>query len=189
MTQRDPDLFKMLIREIGQNRKANVVLGKALRVLPETELLKPIGDLLHRGSARGLAAFTGPLRKFIPNGYSVGVAPIRWPGAGSGPRRRTHQRPRERVLIRVRQAPDHPAMWEAALPHGTSECLKGRTGEPRPHRRGHLPAPLPFSPLKADVCHCVRHVAEVPRPEVRFPLLVDDGPQIPTYNGSCSTFG
>jgi hypothetical protein len=39
MTQRDPDLFKMLIREIGQNRKADVVLGESLRVLPETEFL------------------------------------------------------------------------------------------------------------------------------------------------------
>jgi hypothetical protein len=41
----------VLIREIGQNRKADVVLGKALRVLSETEFLKPVGDLLHRGSA------------------------------------------------------------------------------------------------------------------------------------------
>ena len=31
--------------------KIDVVLGKALRVLPETELLKPVSDLLHRGSA------------------------------------------------------------------------------------------------------------------------------------------
>jgi hypothetical protein len=33
---------------------------------------------------------------------------------------------------------------------------------PRPHRRGHLPAPTSALPLKADVCHCVRHVAEGP---------------------------
>ena len=41
----------MLIREIGQDGKTDVVLGKALRVLSETELLKPLRNLLHRGSA------------------------------------------------------------------------------------------------------------------------------------------
>jgi hypothetical protein len=45
-----------LIREIGQNGKTDVVLSKALRVLPETELLKPISYLLHRGSAPRLRA-------------------------------------------------------------------------------------------------------------------------------------
>jgi hypothetical protein len=38
----------VLIRQIGQDGKANVILGKALRVLPEAKLLKPISDLLHR---------------------------------------------------------------------------------------------------------------------------------------------
>jgi hypothetical protein len=49
MTERHPDLFKVLIGEIGQDGKADVVLGKALRVLSETELLKPLRNLLHRG--------------------------------------------------------------------------------------------------------------------------------------------
>ena len=35
----------------GRTAKLDIVLGKALRVLPETELLKPVNDLLHRGSA------------------------------------------------------------------------------------------------------------------------------------------
>jgi hypothetical protein len=71
MTQRNSDLFKVLIREIGQDGKADVVLGKALRVLPETELLMPVSDLLHRGSS---ACRTSPAHvgKFIPNGYGVG---------------------------------------------------------------------------------------------------------------------
>jgi hypothetical protein len=34
-----------LIREIRQNGKADVVLGKSLRVLPEAERLKPFGDV------------------------------------------------------------------------------------------------------------------------------------------------
>jgi hypothetical protein len=46
-----PDLFKVLIGEVGQNGKADIVLGKALRLLSETDLLKPVSDLLHRGSA------------------------------------------------------------------------------------------------------------------------------------------
>src|SRR5262245_30938152 len=46
--RRDADFFEVLIGQIGQNDKGNVVLGKALSVLPETELLKPIRNLLHR---------------------------------------------------------------------------------------------------------------------------------------------
>ena len=49
--RRNANLFEVLIGQIRQDDKANVVLGKALRVLPETELLKPVSDLLHRGSA------------------------------------------------------------------------------------------------------------------------------------------
>jgi hypothetical protein len=38
-----------LIGQIRQNAKGNVILGKALSVLPETELLKQVRNLLHRG--------------------------------------------------------------------------------------------------------------------------------------------
>jgi hypothetical protein len=41
------NLFEVLIGEIRQDDKADVVLGKALRVLSETELLKPVRELLH----------------------------------------------------------------------------------------------------------------------------------------------
>jgi hypothetical protein len=41
MTQRHPDLFEVLISQIGQDGKADVVLGKALCILTETELLQP----------------------------------------------------------------------------------------------------------------------------------------------------
>jgi hypothetical protein len=63
----------VLIREIGQDGKADVVLGKARRVLPETELLKPVSDLLHRGSAPDYRASTARIGEFIQNGCSVGV--------------------------------------------------------------------------------------------------------------------
>ena len=36
MTERHPDLFKVLIREIGQDGKTDVGLGKALGILSET---------------------------------------------------------------------------------------------------------------------------------------------------------
>ena len=50
MTERgNTSLFEVLIGQIRQNDKADVVLGKPLRVLPEAELLQPVGDLLHRG--------------------------------------------------------------------------------------------------------------------------------------------
>ena len=42
MTERNPDLLKVLIGEIGENGKADVILRKLLRVLCETKLLQPI---------------------------------------------------------------------------------------------------------------------------------------------------
>jgi len=39
--------FFEVVGEIIQDGKADVVLGKALRVLPKTELLQPVGHLLH----------------------------------------------------------------------------------------------------------------------------------------------
>src|SRR6516162_5197216 len=45
--RRDTDLFEVLIGQIRQNNKANVILGKALSVLLETELLEPLVGLMH----------------------------------------------------------------------------------------------------------------------------------------------
>ena len=47
--RRNADLFEVLIGEIRQDDKIDVILGKALRVLPETEFFKPVRSLLHRG--------------------------------------------------------------------------------------------------------------------------------------------
>ena len=46
--RRNANLFEVLICQIRQDDKANIVLSKALRVLSKIELLKPFGDLLHR---------------------------------------------------------------------------------------------------------------------------------------------
>ena len=50
MPQRDADLFKVSVGQVRQYREVDIVLGKTLRVLSETELLKPVRDLLHHGS-------------------------------------------------------------------------------------------------------------------------------------------
>ena len=57
MTKRhNADLFEVLISQIRQDDKADVVLGKSLGVLSESELLKPVSDLLHCGGAPGYRA-------------------------------------------------------------------------------------------------------------------------------------
>ena len=44
-----PISFEVLIRQIRKDAEIDLVLGKALSVLPEAELLKPVRNLLHRG--------------------------------------------------------------------------------------------------------------------------------------------
>jgi hypothetical protein len=62
MTKRgDPKFFQVLVCQMRQDTKIDVILGKALRVLPETELLKPVSDLLHRGSAPDYRAYAPAL--------------------------------------------------------------------------------------------------------------------------------
>jgi hypothetical protein len=41
--------IKVLVRQLAENFDIDVVLSKSLSVLPETELLKPVRNLLHRG--------------------------------------------------------------------------------------------------------------------------------------------
>ena len=66
MTERNPNVLEVLIRQIGQDGKADVVPGKSVGVLSETELLKPVSDLLHRGSAPGLSGSPAPHRQVYP---------------------------------------------------------------------------------------------------------------------------
>jgi len=40
--RRNANLFEVLIGQIRQDEKANIVLGKPLRVLSETELVEPV---------------------------------------------------------------------------------------------------------------------------------------------------
>jgi hypothetical protein len=49
MTQRrNPKFFQVLVCQMGQDSEGDVVLGKALRVLPKADVLKPVRNLLHR---------------------------------------------------------------------------------------------------------------------------------------------
>ena len=65
--RRNANLFKILICQIRQDDKADVVLGKALRVLPKTELLKPFRDLRHGGSAPRSVGLTRPAPASLPD--------------------------------------------------------------------------------------------------------------------------
>src|SRR6266702_243147 len=47
MAERDPDFFEVMVGQIAQNAWINVVLGEALRVLPQAKLLEPLRNLLH----------------------------------------------------------------------------------------------------------------------------------------------
>ena len=50
--RRDPEVFKMLIGQVGKDGEINAVFGKTLRVLGHPEFLEPVGNLLHRGPRR-----------------------------------------------------------------------------------------------------------------------------------------
>jgi hypothetical protein len=68
MTERHhPDLFEILIVQITQNRKIDVILTKALRILLNAEPFEPVRNLLHRGHQRSSCALTSlGCREFIP---------------------------------------------------------------------------------------------------------------------------
>jgi hypothetical protein len=46
-------------------RQADPIFSKAFCTLPETELVEPVGDLLHRGSASDYRASSARIGKFI----------------------------------------------------------------------------------------------------------------------------
>src|SRR5271155_639329 len=69
----DPEFLEVLVRQIRQDAKANVVLGKALSVLPQTELLQPFCNRLHRGRPADLVwpdRAIGPARQ---RAYGAGI--------------------------------------------------------------------------------------------------------------------
>jgi hypothetical protein len=47
MPERNTDVLEILIRQMAEYGNVNFILGKALRILPETKLPKPVRNLLH----------------------------------------------------------------------------------------------------------------------------------------------
>ena len=74
--RRNADLFEILISQIRQNGKGNVVLGKAVSVLSETKLLEPFHD--HTTCANSLCALgraaclAAPFGQHLPGPQEAG---------------------------------------------------------------------------------------------------------------------
>ena len=47
MAERDADFLEVMVGQIAQYARINVVLGEALRVLPQPKDLEPLRNLLH----------------------------------------------------------------------------------------------------------------------------------------------
>ena len=47
ITKDNADVFQVLIGQVAKDRKINAIFGKTIRVLGQTELFEPVGDLLH----------------------------------------------------------------------------------------------------------------------------------------------
>src|SRR5258708_1996122 len=70
MAERDTNFFEVVVGQIAQNARINVVLGKALRVLPQAKLLEPLRNLLHwlhRHRVGGWPNFRPTAKKRYPN--------------------------------------------------------------------------------------------------------------------------
>src|SRR4051794_40794021 len=52
MAEQDPEVLKILIRQIAEHAELDTVFGKAFGVLGHAELFKPVRNLLHGGLAR-----------------------------------------------------------------------------------------------------------------------------------------
>jgi hypothetical protein len=64
--RRNANLFEVLIGQIRQDEKANIVLGKPLRVLSETEPFEPVRNLLHCG-APSQRTLRCSMRRYLTN--------------------------------------------------------------------------------------------------------------------------
>jgi hypothetical protein len=51
MTHRQPKFSQILVCEIGEDAKIDIVLDKALRIVGHAELFEPVRNLLHRVAA------------------------------------------------------------------------------------------------------------------------------------------
>ena len=56
MSEWNADVLEVLIAQMAEYGDINLVISKALSVLPETELLKPVRNLLHCGRTPRVSA-------------------------------------------------------------------------------------------------------------------------------------
>jgi hypothetical protein len=77
--RRNANLFEVLIGQIRQDDKTNVVPGKARRVLSETELLKPVRNLLHRDPRLAFRSCVAALGLFIARVLTAPNKPAGFP--------------------------------------------------------------------------------------------------------------
>ena len=75
MPERYAKSIKVLVRQFAENVNLDVILSEALRVLPETELLKPLSNLLHRARALAVSRSDGMLGS-IPEAARIAQMPL-----------------------------------------------------------------------------------------------------------------
>jgi hypothetical protein len=64
MSERNADVLKVLIGQMAEYGDVDLVLGKALSVLTQTELLQPVGNRLRRRSAHAANSSSKALASF-----------------------------------------------------------------------------------------------------------------------------
>src|SRR5262245_35864587 len=76
----DANLFEILVGQVTQNFEINIILDKALSVLPETEPFEPVHNLLHRRPSTDLTLSV--LDRHVAGVYQPS-ARSKYPGAAS----------------------------------------------------------------------------------------------------------
>ena len=180
IAEQDAELFKILIRQIGEDAEVDPVIGKALCVLPKSDLLKPVGDLLHRGSASNCRAFVRPRWQLYPRSSKCSRQhiPREWPHLDTARRRTAGQL--SRVLPSRRPARAFHASEPVAGPR-EGPPLRTRQWRPQPqHRRegsaGRL-KPLNASRARWSIRHGQTILGSLPLRLARN-LQLEDRPEL-----------
>jgi hypothetical protein len=57
VSERDAEIFEMLLCQVGKNGNIDLVFGKPLRILGHSEVFEPVRNLLHRGHQGPVVAY------------------------------------------------------------------------------------------------------------------------------------
>src|SRR5271169_38605 len=114
MAKRHPQFSQVLVCQFRQDAKTNVILGKALSVLPETELFEPVRNRLHRGRPADLSWRTGATGPADREFYSFDLGPS---VNGCGPLRHSEGRNRPGTSAAVSASlPGSFSDWATNIP-------------------------------------------------------------------------